>query len=325
MRFSNNRNTINMANGNSSIFDAIINDDFATFVQLLGGNYNEIAENAMRFTRYQSSIRTIMPKTNPNELSPFLFCAKFGRHKMLEYILQSPFININQQDSCGHNALAQRIIQTQTAQTNKRKSIIELSNTILCTRLLLSHPLFNVNTLDTLSRSALELCAKDEKQYQIVTLLLKRVNIWTQDKWGFTALMRAAMHLNALNIRLLLRNAYPHQISYMFTYANQSNQDSHTPLLLFLYQDPGERGLQCARQLLIGGYINVNYIGKGNSNAMRITEERQKYHTLAMLTHGSIWVTNVSNMFHLTFVVVLCIESFYYVERGVLLNWIKYK
>jgi ankyrin repeat protein len=276
-----------MANENSLIFDAIINDDYATFVHLLGRNEKEIAENAMRFNRNRQPVIRV-GKLNVYDLSPFLLCAKYGRHKMLEFLLNIPGININQQDSCGHNALAQRIVQTQIAQTNKRKQVIELKNTVICTKLLLSQPLFNVNAIDSLNRSALELAAKDEKQYKIVTLLLKRINIWTHDKWGFTAIMRAAMHLNATNIRLLLRNAYPHPISYMYTYVNQTNQDSHTALLLFAYQDPGERGLQCARQLLTRGYVDVHYIGNRDANAMTITVERHKYLTQAMITHGRI-------------------------------------
>jgi hypothetical protein len=60
-----------MANENSLIFDAIINDDFATFVHLLGRNEKEIAENAMRFNRNRQPVIRV-GKLNVYDLSPFL-------------------------------------------------------------------------------------------------------------------------------------------------------------------------------------------------------------------------------------------------------------
>ena len=50
-----------MANESSLIFEAITNDDFAAFVQLLGKNEKEMAENAMKITR--------LLKNNPREVT----------------------------------------------------------------------------------------------------------------------------------------------------------------------------------------------------------------------------------------------------------------
>ncbi len=247
------------------IFDAIAENDFVTFVQLLGTNYAENAENAMRFIKDVNSV---------NDTSPFLLCAKYCRYYMLKYLINIPGININQTDSNGHNALGNIILSQNT--TNLKYSL-------RCAKLLLNNSVFNVNTLNNFNSSVLILAASDPKQYEILKLLLKHrpTSVSLTDSNGNTSLMCASMQLHALNVRLLLRHSNKITI-------NHTNDKGRTALYLCTCYDTGEAGLQCARQLLYHADINVNRVKDKTTTAPALTLIRGKYLMNAMLMHGRI-------------------------------------
>src|SRR5689334_20826150 len=79
-----------------SIDAAIKENNFETFVQLLGATNQEQLRNADVNLRQPGA-----------RITPFLHCATYGRYEMLEYMLNIPNMNVNQTDSRGRNALAE--------------------------------------------------------------------------------------------------------------------------------------------------------------------------------------------------------------------------
>ncbi len=255
----------------SIIFDAIVNDDFATFVQLLGMNDTEIAENAMRFIK---NVNPVARKPGPailHDSSPYLLCAKYSRPEMLQYILNIPGINVNQQDANGNSGIENVIFS---------QKIYDRNSAIECAKLLISHHLFNVNAVDKFKSSALMSAARDGKHHEILKLLLKRkvIDVSLRDKYGFTALLRASLLMNSTNVRLLLQNTRVN--------VNETNNDSQTALILLAYFYRNETGLQCARQLLNHDDIHVNFVIDNDITAQLITLQQNKYLLHAILSHG---------------------------------------
>ncbi len=263
-------------NGTTSdpLFDAIVDNNFATFVQLLGGT--EIDKTITGFIRKE--VRTgILYIHVPTHISPFLLCAKFGRYEMLEFVIQTysrhlTIFNINQQDSNGHNVVANIILSHEIDDRNCK---------INCIKLLTCNLSFNINTVNKHRESVLMLAVKVERHYEIVKLLLKhkQINVSLHDQFGNTVLMSASRRQHATIIRLLLQNT---NVS-----VNDCNKCGQTALYQCLC-DNEEAGLQCVRQLSNYSDIDVNYAKGRNFTAMELTLEHDMFLTHAMLMHGRI-------------------------------------
>jgi hypothetical protein len=248
-----------------SICDAITENDFTMFIQQLGTSRNEMISNAMT---------PITDTCTNNKLSPYLLCTKYARFGMLQYVLNIGGIDVNQQDDNGHNALAHLVLGGKVE--NSRDAI-------RCVKQLFTRPSFNLNAVDNFNRSALLLAAADERQFEIIKLLLKhkQINVTQCDHSGSSAIMDAAMHLHATNVRLLLRHCAN-------VCVNDTNNRGRTALFLFACYDHGDVGLLCARQLLDHPDTNLNYVKDRDCTALTLTASRKKFLTHALLTHGKI-------------------------------------
>jgi ankyrin repeat protein len=251
------------------IFQAIEQNNYGTFVELLGNNDDEKRENTMR--------KVTNPVSQYNEYllelcvdnTPFLICALYCRYEMLEYMLQIPNIDVNQQDREGNNALSSIIISAHTGDV-----------AIKCVKLLLSHPLFNVNAVTIGDRTVLMLVVQNECHFNMFKMLLKHgnIDINIQSNSGNTALMSAASR-NCKTVRFLL-----HQPNIQINLTNNKGETA-------LYQSAHyiENGIQCQRQLLNRSDVNIHYIvNEATKSLVANGIDNKMYISHALLIHGRL-------------------------------------
>jgi hypothetical protein len=250
----------------NSIRNAIKTNDVSTFVQLLGRSDSERASNAMCFINIPDF--GALYKT---ARSPFLMCARYGRYEMLQFILNTPGIDINQQDAIGQNAVATVILSNKIRNTQ---------NALKCAKLLLSNQSFNINAVDCHNRSAIMWTAADGKQYEMLKLLLKHneIDIKLRGTSRETALFFAISRNCPIHVRHLLQHS---------TLVVQDASEEAS-LHRFMRSFGGECNLQCARQLLNYQNVNINYIDEQNTTAQSLTLDHRRYIAHALLIHGRI-------------------------------------
>ncbi len=243
------------------IYNAIVKGDLKTFTKLVDKCGQQIANHF--FKNVFADI----------DDSPFLLCATYGRYEMMQLLLHIPIIDVNQHGDYGFNALTNIIVSQQ---------IKSSQNGINCAKLLLSHPLFQINSVDIYHRTSLSWAAGAEQQFEILKLLLKHkeTDVNLQDRQGMTPIFFAPRKFRALNIRLLLRHPHVH--------VNAQNSCGDTLLIHFASYWQDESSLQFSRQLLNHPDINVHYVANTNNSAQSLTLHRQQYLIHAMLVHGRI-------------------------------------
>jgi ankyrin repeat protein len=243
------------------LLNAITNDDFTTFVQLLGNSAHEIGENVMRIINVEMAVEY------PDDVHPFIQCAQLGRYEMLKYLINIPELNINHKDEYGHNALSTIIYNTGNSE-----------NVVRCAKLFISHRLFNINAVDNTNRTVLMLAASEAKHYQIVKLLLKRddIDVNIVDNDNLTALLCATMWCLALNTRLILRHPRVHLCF--------NDESENTLLIQYVGCESEEMDLLFCRQLINHRGITTNE----RRMAEYVSVMWDKIFVHAMLIHGRI-------------------------------------
>jgi hypothetical protein len=152
-----------------SIMHAIQENDFNEFVQFLGNNDEDKCANSVRqINDNNSSVGEQHKYHRFGDKTPFLLAAMYGRHEMLQYMLQIKNIDINQTDHNYINALSHIIIHRQTDNYN---------DAIKCAKLLTTHPLFSINSTDIYNCGALLLAAGRDDGYAFLQFFLRHNQI----------------------------------------------------------------------------------------------------------------------------------------------------
>jgi ankyrin repeat protein len=239
-------------------------NDFRTFIALLGATDEEKLQNAQRVIE------------TDRDHTPFLYCASYLRHEMLEYLLNIPNIDVNQKDNMGHSALA-TILDWQMCEN--------MENCTTCAKLLLSQNTFDITTVDKYNRSLLMLAVQDPKHLQITRMLLERqqIDVNLRDSLNDdTALMHCVRNrFKAGIICELLRDTRKMQINFKDEHFNIH------PLLSVLIFGNGDDELLTARQFLNHADINFNSISELGTDVI-VGLNNINVFAHALLLHGRI-------------------------------------
>jgi hypothetical protein len=216
----------------------------------------------------------------------FEMVALYNRCDILEYLL-SIDIDVNHKNDDGFSAL--EICVAHPLSTNSTPfSTQDYKHTfdLCCIRLLLSRPNIIANT------KVLQFAADKDEKYEILTLLLKHVNVTNKTRWDTkcpegvfdinAVYLTAVRHEQAHNMRILLQ-----QYS---VYVNACNINDGNTLTTMHYNgtDDFEESLTSVRQVLNYLNIDVNRMNKNGVTALQMADKSNAYFVVALLTHGII-------------------------------------
>jgi ankyrin repeat protein len=270
LKFSNNRMIATCLDKQETIpiVDAISNNKFDDFIQLLGENDEERRENAMRNLQ------------NPNEngrITPFMLACFYGCDRMLEYMLNLGNIDINHKDATGLSCLQH------AAHLNHDYFIWQNAPNILeggrrCVKLLLSSPRIDVNaaiynhSLMDSSTFIISMTVYSDAHLPVLRMLLSHKDIYIPED----ILMTSIIYGQWLNFHSLVRYADVNYVNHLGKSVLRTTIDRRNTNL----------ALVAVRQL-IDRDVCIHSMDAEGHTAITVTQN-QKYLVHALLTHAQI-------------------------------------